>query len=261
MELEAGTRAHYEDAEYYASNYADRTDDIDFYVKLAAGRRSVLEYGVGSGRIALPVARAGTRVVGVDLSAPMLDDLRAQLAREPAGVRERVEIVRGDMRDVRLRERFDLVICPFNAALHLYERRDVERFLARVTEHLSPKGELVFDISLPMPTDLARDPARAYRTPPFVHPSAGRVKYAEHFDYDGPRQILFVTMVFTPMDGAPWQTPLAHRQFFPREMEALLHYNGFQVTSLTGDFAGGPLSNDSEVMVWRARVRRKKGRA
>jgi hypothetical protein len=51
-------------------------------------------------------------------------------------------------------------------------------------------------------------------------------------------------------------TPLAHRQYFPRELEALLHYNGFEVTTLFGDFRCGPFTNASDVMVFHARKRR-----
>jgi hypothetical protein len=48
-------------------------------------------------------------------------------------------------------------------------------------------------------------------------------------------------------------TPLSHRQFFPREWEALLYYNGFVVQRVDGDFQGGPLTPDSDVMIWHAR--------
>jgi hypothetical protein len=51
-------------------------------------------------------------------------------------------------------------------------------------------------------------------------------------------------------------TPLAHRQFFPQEWAALLHYNGFEVRNVYGDFQGGPLDAQSDVMVWHARRRR-----
>src|SRR6185436_10797464 len=109
-------------------------------------------------------------IAGVDLSAPMIADLRARLRAEPAEVRARVRLRRGDMRSVRLARRFPLVICPFNAFLHLYSRRDVERFLWRAREHLTPRGELVLDISMPDPAELARDPARAYASPRFKYP-------------------------------------------------------------------------------------------
>jgi hypothetical protein len=194
----------------------------------------------------------------------MLEHLRACLKLEPRSVQRRVTLHQGDIRTAKLGGRFPLVICPFNAALHLYTRQDVEAWLRRVREHLAPGGKLVFDISMPLAKDLARDPSVAYPIPPFVHPTAGRVKYHERFDYDPVRQIQFVSMFFEPArsagaknakNGESFMTPLAHRQFFPQEMEALLHYNGFEVLDLHGDFEGGPLVARSDAMIWHARPR------
>lgn len=258
-ELEAGSLAHYEDAAYYTATYARRLADVTFYVALARQAQGpVLEYGVGNGRIALPIARHGVEVVGVDHSPPMLRDLRQRLEREPEEVRHRVRVVRGDMRRARLRRRFPLVLCTFNTVLHLYTREDVEAFLARVRAHLAPGGRFVVDLSVPPLADLARDASQPFHAPRFRHPSAGTVvKNREYFDYDPVRQVLFVSMEFEPV-GAPegaWTTPLAHRQFFPQEWAALLHYNGFGVDRVEGDFHGGPLAKDSDVMVWHTRRR------
>jgi SAM-dependent methyltransferase len=273
-ELEAGSRAHYEDAAYYASLYRKRIDDVQFYVDLARKVGGpVLEYGIGNGRIALPVARHGLAVTGIDHSRAMLADLKVRLAAEDGEVRARVASFYGDMRAKKLRRRFPLVTCPFNAALHLYTRDDVERFLARVHDHMDPRGLFACDLSIPVFEDLLRDPARAYKAPRFRYPSTGEiVSYKEHFDYDRARQVLFVSMEFEPMAlrrarGAGraqlvadsergWMTPLAHRQFFPQEWEALLHYNGFDIDRVEGDFHGGPLDRTSDVMVWYARPRR-----
>jgi SAM-dependent methyltransferase len=273
-ELEAGARAHFEDPLYYSQTYDWRADDAVYYCAIADGRGPVLEHGIGNGRIALPLARAGTEVAGIDHSRPMLEHLRARLKAEPGAVRRRVKLHEGDIRSIRLDRKFALCIAPFNVALHLYTREDVEQWLARIRAHLVPGGELVFDISMPIVEDLARDPSVAYPVPPFDHPTAGRVRYREHFDYDRVRQILFVSMFFEPAParsaragatarrGAKnrptkqeFMTPLAHRQFYPREMEALLHYNGFEVTALYGDFKRGPLVQRSDVMVWHARPR------
>ncbi|APR83057.1 Methyltransferase type 12 [Minicystis rosea] len=263
-ELEAGTSAHYDDPAYYTKTYKGRVEDVRYYVDLAETVGGpVLEYGCGNGRITLPVARAGVSIVGVDLSAPMLADLRARLRDEPEEVRERVTVHRGDMRSFDAKRRFPLVICPFNAFLHLYERRDVERFLARVHAHLAPRGELVFDISIPEPAELARDPARAFSAPRFRYPDRdGRpgpmIRYTERFDYDRLRQVLFVAMEFTPTDGSePWMTPLAHRQFHPQELEALLHYNGFSIAERYGDFFRSPLAADSHHMIVHCRPHRR----
>ena len=84
------------------------------------------------------------------------------------------------------------------------------------------------------------------------------MKNREHFDYDPARQVLFVSMEFEPLSDPArgWMTPLAHRQFFPQEWEALLHYNGFVAEDVFGDFHGGPLTRTSDVMVWHARRKR-----
>ena len=255
-ELEAGALAHFEDAAYYTATYARRIDDVAFYVDLA--RRAggpVLEFGCGNGRILLPVARHGVRITGVDHSAAMVTDLRRRLRQEPPDVRDRVRVVRGDMRRAKLGARFPLVLCTFNTALHLYTRDDVERFLARVRDHLAPRGRFVVDLSVPRVEDLARDPSQPFHVPRFRHPSAGVVvRNRERFDYDPVRQVLFVAMEFEPVDASRegWMTPLAHRQFFPQEWEALLHYNGFRVEAIEGDFHGGPLGRESDVMVFHA---------
>jgi SAM-dependent methyltransferase len=276
LELEAGARAHFDDPLYYSSTYV-HVEDANYYRDLAKrlGKKRVLELGIGNGRIALPMARAGIEVTGIDHSAPMLDNLRSLLAVEKPSVRDRVRLVEGDMRTTKLKlstgeKKFDLVICPFNAALHMYRRQDVEAWLARIREHLDPReGTFVFDISMPIPKDLARNPTVPYRIPPFDHPTAGRVGYREHFEYDGVRQILFVSMFFEPIKRKgssasakndtreEFMTPLAHRQFFPQEMEALLHYNGFEVTALFGDWKEGPLVPGSDIMIWHTKPTRR----
>lgn len=240
--------------------YARRVEDVAFYVALAEQARGpVLECGIGNGRIAIPMARCGVSVIGIDHSKPMLADLRKRLLAETPEVRARVRAIRGDVRRTQLTQRFNLVVAPFNTALHLYTRDDVEQFLARVRGHIAPRGRFVVDLSMPMVADLARDPSRPFRAPNFLHPTAGvRVRNRERFDYDPLRQVLFVAMEFEAVDDAAcaWMTPLAHRQFFPCEWEALLHYNGFEVERVDGDFQGGPLTQTSDVMIWHTRRRK-----
>jgi SAM-dependent methyltransferase len=263
--LDAGRREHFADARYYAHAYRDRREDVAFYRALADEVGGpVLEYGTGDGRIALPILRAGHALTGVDLSAPMLGAFRDALAREASEVRRRATLVEGDMASVRLRKRFPLVVCPFNAFLHLYDRASVEAFLGRVRAHLAPGGRFVFDVSVPEPEDLARDPGRAYRVPPFRHPTAGCVvKYEEYFAYDHVTQVMHVDFVFTDRDDPRrrWTTHLAQRMFVPRELEALLHYNGVRILAVEGDFDGGPLTGASDTMVWHveAAAARRKG--
>lgn len=262
-ELRVGSEAHYQDAAYYTQTYADRIEDVAYYVdtilRLGRGQKlpRVLELGAGNGRITLPLARHGVEVCAVDLSAVMLNDLKARLKAEPPNVRSRVRIKQGDMRSVKLRDAFDVVICPFNTALHLFTRDDVEGFLTTVRAHLTPKGVFIADLSVPLPADLARDPHQAHRVPDFTYPGEGKVRYREYFDYDRARQVLFISLEFEPVKdpNRAFVTPVAHRQFYPLEWEALLHYNGFKLEKLEGDFAGGAFTRESDVFISHARKR------
>jgi SAM-dependent methyltransferase len=262
--LKFGSLSHYAEPSYYDKCYASRRDDIAFYLDQASAREaaSVLEYGCGNGRITLPLARQGHHVFGLDLSQPMLDAFKLRLGSEPDEVRDRISLVRGDMRDKRLRRRFDLVLCTFNTFLHLYERQDVERYLARVRGHLRPGGRFVFDTSLPLPEELARNPSRPYRVPRLKYPPTGQVvKYAEYFDYNPMSQVLRVTMQFEPVDAPEeaWSVLLTHRQYHPREIEALLHYNGFDLESVHPDFRQGDGSTAAmDSIGWVAKVRAKR---
>lgn len=258
---DAGARAHYDDPAYYDLAYRDRKRGVAFYVSVAKRYGGpVLEYGVGNGRVALALARAGFDVVGVDLSERMLESLGKKLR---GALAERVERVHGDMRSVRLRRRFPLVIAPFNTVLHLYERPDVEAFFARVREHLAPGGRFVFDFSLPSPADLALDPNRSFGAPSFRHPSTGKTtRYRERFEYHPLRQLLVIWMDMTPAGGGEAASvPLSHRQFFPREMEALLHYNGFSDIRFSADFSDRAPDAGTDSLVASATVARARSRA
>jgi SAM-dependent methyltransferase len=248
---DAGALAFYEDAAYYTKTYARRGDDVAYYVRQAQiFGGPVLEYGIGNGRIAIPIARAGFDVVGVDLSKPMLTNLEERLRAEPAEVRKRVRARHGDMCSVKLRRRFPLVIAPFNAILHLYRRSEIEAFLQRVRAHLAPGGRFIFDYSTPQAADLCRDPRRRYHAPRLRHPATGEVvRYAERFEYDPLRQLLLVRVEFIPKRGASWTVPLTHRQFFPLELSALLHYSGFENAVWSADFRDLPPDRDTDSLV------------
>lgn len=246
------TRSHYDDPRYYDKAYRSRRDDVEYYVEQALRSGGpVLEYGVGNGRVALEIARGGCDVVGIDSSVEMLADLRAKLAGEEPAVRDRVRVVRGDLRTRRLRRRFPLVIAPFNVVLHLYTRRDFERFLARTREHLAPGGRLVFDFSVPHPEDLSVDPERWFGAPRLRDPTSGKlVRYHERFEYDPVTQLLCMTFRFTPVDGSrAWDTELVHRQWYPQEVAAVLHYCGFDVRRWASDFRNEPPSFRSDSLV------------
>lgn len=262
----AGSHSHYEDGRYYDQAYRRRRHDVRYYVELARKTGGpALELGVGSGRVALAIAEAGVEVVGVDPMEPMLERAKERIARLPKVARERIELRRGSLERLRLRRRFPLVIAPFNVWMHLYTREQIERGFATVRHHLEPNGRFVFDVLLPDPVSMARNPARRYRGGTVPHPRGDvKYRYSEYFSYDPMTQIETTMMDFEHPrhKSESFCTPLAQRQFFPAELEALLHYNGFVVESHTGDFDGKPVTaaTESQVVVARMRPTRAAGR-
>jgi SAM-dependent methyltransferase len=264
--LRWATDAHYEDAERYDRTYRLRRHDVAFYREMAAEHGGpVLELGIGTGRVALAIARDGHEVVGIERMAPMLARLRARLATEPLAVRERIELVRGDIRRFRLEpRRFPLVIAPFNVMMHLYRRQELESMLASVRAHLAPRGVFVLDVRMPDLRSFTRDPGRAFKCPPLKDPSDGSAwDTAEQFQYDALTQVQMITSTFreaSPPAGLPpraYVKPLAHRQFFPQELELLLHYNGFSIRDRWGDFERGPIHVDCETQILVATARKR----
>jgi len=257
--LAAGSSEHYEDAALYDHEYKRRKDDVRWYQALAKKElkrgQAILELGCGSGRTLLPLARDGWRVTGVDASSTMLDRCRARLAKIPDAD---VQLVRADFRKLRLGRRFPLVICPFNAFMHLYTRDDIERFLAVVRAHLAPGGLFAFDVLNPDLAWLSRDPTRRWARTRFRHPRTGKITYySTSLTYDAALQIAFMRIYYEPeRGGRERMVRLTHRQFFPLELAALLHYNGFVVEAHEGGFDGGALVPESEEQVLRCRSRR-----
>lgn len=255
-----GAIAHYEDADYYDVAYRRRRRDVRFYVDLARARGGpVLELGAGSGRVTLELARAGIEVVGIEPVRAMLSRARDKARQLPAEARARLTLRRGDARRLALERRFPLIIAPFNVLMHFYTRRDLERLLAVVRRQLAPGGRFVFDVAMPDLRSMLRSPGKLYRGPRVTHPRSGaRFDYFEAFEYDPPRQVQMVSMIFQNLEDLSdlRSVPLSQRQFFPQELEALLHYNGFAITAHWGDFERGPLRADSESQIIVAKPRR-----
>src|SRR5919201_6298914 len=122
-------------AELYDPWSASVVEDVGFYLEEA--RRSggtVVELGVGTGRIAVPIAADGIPVIGVDSSRGMLD----VCARRAALAGVELDLRLGDLRDPPVDERVPLVICPFRSYLHLHADEDRRRALAAARALLVP---------------------------------------------------------------------------------------------------------------------------
>src|SRR2546422_9590575 len=138
--------------------YRDRAD-VSFFVEAASKAGSpVLEIGCGTGRVLIPIARAGVDIVGLDLSPHMLAVCRQRLRDEPQDVQSRVRLVEADMRRFDLGRAFTLATIPFRPFQHLLIVDDQLSCLASIHRHLVDGGTLILDVFNPSLDSLVNAP-------------------------------------------------------------------------------------------------------
>jgi ubiquinone/menaquinone biosynthesis C-methylase UbiE len=219
-------------APIYEEWASDMTDDVEFYVGLAAEADGpIVELAVGTGRISIPIAqRTGRPVIGIDSSSAMLS-----LARENAAEANiAIDLREGDMRDLDLVEASDLVICPYRALLHLPTWSDRRRVFERVARALRPGGRFAWNAFV------------------FDHHYAARYdgKWQDepkrHFTQYAPGD----NRVDITLEGGPtlslwWVTR--------SEWNALMDVAGLEAAALYGWFDRRPFDDASREFVWVAR--------
>ncbi|MBA3433098.1 MAG: class I SAM-dependent methyltransferase [Actinobacteria bacterium] len=143
------------------------TEDVSFYVEQAlASGGPVVELAVGTGRIAVPIARAGISVIGIDSSPDMLAIARD--AANVAGVGALLDLRVGDLRSPPVPECVPLAICPFRSLLHMENEHDKLRALTAARDLLERNGTFVFDVFAPSREDIAETHDRWFEREPGI---------------------------------------------------------------------------------------------
>ena len=194
---------------------------------------AILELACGTGRLLVPIARAGLEVTGVDIVRPMLD--RARAKADEAGVA--LDLVHGDMRGVHLGRRFAMIMIAFNSMLHLASHDDFRALLASVRRHLTPDGVFIFDIFNPSIAMLARHPDARMAVHRFDDPELGEVLVEATVDYDAATQVSRGAWYLSAAGHPDFRViPLNMRSIFPQELPLLLGAGGIRLEERYGDF-------------------------
>ncbi|MFV3077843.1 class I SAM-dependent methyltransferase [Niveispirillum fermenti] len=241
--------------------------DVPHYLRLARDLASMLgrapritELACGTGRLSVPLARAGFAVQGVDASPAMLEGLRQRLEREDAATVSLLHVHEGDLRQLDLPEKAqDLIIMGFNILMLIADFQAQQDVLARACAHLAPGGWLALDVANPLMLSLG-----ASATPDASYTRRNRrtgnlyTKFAMVGQLDE-RQVQHVHGWYDEVvpGGAVRRTHYGFhwRPVFRFELELMLRQAGFDLERVDGDFQGGPFDTGAPKMVVLARRR------
>jgi SAM-dependent methyltransferase len=228
--------------------------DVPFWRSVAVrnGGR-VLELGSGTGRISLPLGRAGVRVVGIDRSWPMLDRARTRVRRAKLG--DRVQLVRGDIRFLPFGRDFSMVMAPYGMLQSLLRERDLAATLDEVRRVLEPGGTFGLELVADLPS--WQEYRKRLSLKGWRHLRGGaHVTLVETVRQDRARRLTIFDQEFTERRGATRRThrfALTFRTLSVPQMARRLEKAGFMITALLGDYRGKPWDSRSETWVILAR--------
>jgi SAM-dependent methyltransferase len=238
--------ADFDPSAYGASGIADEYDDlygdhwdtegaVDCLFRLAAGG-PVLELGIGTGRLALPLLERGLRVEGVDASSEMV----SKLHEKPGG--DRIPVVVGDFASADAGGGFALVVLAVNTVFALPDQQAQVECFHNAARHLAPAGRFVVEAWVP---DVG-----AFRHNRLVRPRIiGRQRVSiETAELDPVDQVMRTTQaVFS--DGSVRLYPANHRYAWPAELDLMAQIAGLQREERWADWHGSPFTADSRAHV------------
>jgi SAM-dependent methyltransferase len=229
-------------AEVYDDWYGTLTDTdacVSAIADLAEGG-PVLELGVGTGRLAIPLAARGLAVTGVDASPAML----SRLAAKPGG--DRVTAVLGDMADPQVGDaRFATAFVAYNTLFNLVDLGDQQRCLANVARLLRPGGHLVVEAFVPDPDLVAGDRVAPRRV------SVDRVVLSVSRSEPERQEVSgqYVDITEAGIRLRPWQI----RWSTPQQLDDMAVAAGLELAERWSTWGGDPFTADADAHVSRYR--------
>jgi len=230
----AEVAARYDGGPMFSAEVLEPT--VEFLAELA-GDGAALEFGIGTGRVAVPLARRGVRVQGIDLSEAMV----AKLHGKPGA--ETIEAAIGDFATTRVEGMFSLVYLVFNTIGNLTTQDDQVACFQNAADHLEGDGCFVIEVGVP---DLQRLPPGQR-----FHPFDVSEDHLGFDEYDVANQGL-VSHHFWPERGGWRRSSIPFRYVWPAELDLMARLAGMELRERWEDWDRSPFTSDSRkhVSVW-----------
>jgi SAM-dependent methyltransferase len=202
-----------------------------------AGSGPALELGIGTGRIALPLAACGIRVDGIDLSPAMVDQLRAR----PGG--DQLSVTIGDFADVAVSGSYRLIYVVFNSLFNLLTQDDQIRCFENVAAHLTSDGTFVVEAYVP--TFLHQLRNNQYVEAETIEVDAIRLDVLRH---DPATQMIEESHVSLSEAGVRLN-PVVQRYSWPSELDLMARIAGLRLQQRWGGWRQDPFDANSRLHV------------
>jgi SAM-dependent methyltransferase len=203
---------------------------VDRLADLAGGGRA-LEFAVGTGRVAVPLFERGIPVTGIELSVPMVDQLRAKVDEAT------IPVVVGDMATACAPGRFALVYLVFNTISNLLTQPEQTACFRNAARHLAPGGRFVIELWVP---ELRRLPPGQQATVWQVEPG-----YICLDTYDVLHQQVVSHHIRFDEDKRAQLFRSPHRYIWPAELDLMAQLAGFELESRNADWVGAEFTANS----------------
>jgi SAM-dependent methyltransferase len=235
----------YRDGKHYdALNNFDY--DIPFYfdlIKLFG--EPILDLGCGTGRITIPIAKNGHKIIGIDSSKKMLDEAMQKAQSSSLTI----DFIESDIRNFDLPERFSLILLTFNTICHLYDFESIFSTFTCIKKHLKPGGRLIIDVFNPDLSFLSRDENIKSKRATYKNPyNAGNVEITQSNFYSKKEQTNYNKWFFK-MDGKEFEQELNKRVFFPQEIDNYIRFLNMEIENKYGDFQRSPFADNSSKQI------------
>ena len=244
------------DAALYSLTHRGNPGDVEHYVKVCEGAKSVLELGSGYGRMLQALAAPKRALCGLELDESLLHLGEKAMAALPAAKRQGVTLARGDMQRISLGRRFERVVLPYNALFCLLTLRGVERCFRSVHAALEPGGAFAFDVwNADRLGDDGLEPDVEDRAlTAFEHAGRRWVAFERCRRARGTNR-LDVTYSYVPHGGGVRRSQVVRQRYYRSgELLPLLRKCGFVVEAKSGSFAGGRFNERAQRLVVVARA-------
>ncbi len=255
MDKVDATDVYGEYSEFYDVYVGDFLDDLPFYMEFASPIKTrVLEIGAGSGRLTLPMARGGVRVVAVDISPSMLSLLTARLKDEPPEVSDWVSVVQADACELELGEIFELVIVPYYTFNYFLTELDQKGALESIRAHMSDSAYALLDVYVPWKRLDYCSPEPIFRNEAVDPRNGNRIRSWNIFSLNKEIQADYQSKRFeiTAPDGSVTKKEFTiHRRYtLPDQFEKLFTDAGFVIEGFYGGYRREAPEAKSEQMMY-----------